>query len=169
MLSASSSVSARARRQSGPGVRRKRLLAPGPERHDERMSRDEGPPARWLYPFRKQDPLTLKWYRARWKASLEEIAAHGWKVDGPPMVIGRYGDTSAFMAHAKEDLRPLPPMGDLALPSPSDDERWLVTVFLRRYVTWCARRGHDERAMQAALLWREVQASDHVRVRVGLL
>lgn len=132
------------------------------------MSRDLEPPARRLYPFRKQDPLTLKWYRARWKAPLEEIAAHGWKVDGPPMIIGRYGHTSGFMDSGREDSRPPPPVSDLALPKPSDDERWLVTLFLRRYVTWCARRGHDLRATQAALLWREMRASDHDRARVGL-
>jgi len=28
------------------------------------------------YPFRKRDPLTGKWYRARWKASLAEIESH---------------------------------------------------------------------------------------------
>jgi len=35
-----------------------------------------------LYPFRKRDELTGKWYRARWKASLEEIAKLGGVVDG---------------------------------------------------------------------------------------
>jgi hypothetical protein len=127
------------------------------------MSRDDEPPARRLYPFRKQDPLTLKWYRARWKASLEEIAAHGWKVDGPPMIIGAHGDTSAFMSNARADPRPQPPMPDLAPPDLRDDELWLARLFLRRYVTWCARRGQEARARHASTLWRHLGRGSHPR------
>ena len=124
------------------------------------MSRDQEPPARRLYPFCKQDPLTLKWYRARWKASLEEIAANGWKVDGPPMTIGAHGDTSGFMSNVRADARPQPPMPDLAPPRAGEEERWLARLFLRRYVTWCARRGHHARALGASALWLRLGARD---------
>ena len=39
-----------------------------------------------LYPFRKRDPVTGKWYRARWMASLEDIERLGGIVDGEPEI-----------------------------------------------------------------------------------
>lgn len=105
------------------------------------------------YPFRKQDPLTGKWYRARWKASLEEIAENGWKVDGPPERHHAYGDTSGFMRRLGTDQRAPAPLDNVALPMPSDDERRLARAFLRRYVTYCARRGLDRKAEGARSLW----------------
>jgi hypothetical protein len=49
-----------------------------------------------LYPFRLCDRLTGKWYRARWKASLEDIEARGGVVDGPPEMYRQLGATSNF-------------------------------------------------------------------------
>ena len=41
-------------------------------------------------------------------------------------------------------------------------ERYLVLLFLRRYVTYCVRRGKTGPAAGAAALWREITA---VRLR----
>ena len=42
----------------------------------------------FLYPFRARNPLTGKWYRARYKAELREIAEHHaeWEIIGPPEI-----------------------------------------------------------------------------------
>jgi hypothetical protein len=42
----------------------------------------------FLYPFRPRDPLTGKWYRARYKAQQHEIAARyaEWEIIGPPEI-----------------------------------------------------------------------------------
>jgi len=44
--------------------------------------------ALFLYPFRTRDPRTGKWYRARYKAELYEIAARyaEWEIVGPPEI-----------------------------------------------------------------------------------
>ena len=42
----------------------------------------------FLSPFRARDPLTGKWYRARYKAERHEIAARytEWEIIGPPEI-----------------------------------------------------------------------------------
>lgn len=111
------------------------------------------------YPFRKQDPLTGKWYRTRWKASLEEIEANGWKVDGLPETTSVSGATSGFMRNLGADHRPPAPLDNVTVPHASDDERRLARAFLRRYVTYCARRGLERQARDAAVLWRTMAAN----------
>jgi hypothetical protein len=86
----------------------------------------------------EKDKLTGKWYRARWKASLDEISKPGGIVVAPPDTHGHLGATSGFQA-----LRTLPALADglelhphlAAMPRLDDLERSLVRVFLRRYVT----------------------------------
>jgi hypothetical protein len=109
-----------------------------------------------LYPFRKQDRLTGKWYRARWKASLDDIAAKGWEVDGPPESLSVHGDTSGFMRTLGGGSRPPAPLDNVRPPMPSADERALARTFLRRYVTFCARRGLNRQAFAAGTLWQNL-------------
>lgn len=42
----------------------------------------------FLYPFRARNPLTGKWYRARYKAQLCEIVERHaeWEIIGPPEI-----------------------------------------------------------------------------------
>ena len=42
----------------------------------------------FLYQFRARDPLTGKWYRARYRAQQHEIAARyaEWEIIGPPEI-----------------------------------------------------------------------------------
>ena len=50
---------------------------------------------------------------------------------------------------------PRPPGGDVdQAPTLDAGERWLVLLFLRRYVRWCARARRYAQAGGAARLWR---------------
>lgn len=52
-----------------------------------------------LYPFRFKDPITGRWVRARYRASLEDIAARyaEWDVTGEPVTYrGNQGHFSPF-------------------------------------------------------------------------
>jgi hypothetical protein len=110
-----------------------------------------------LYPFRRRDPLTGKWYRARYKVSADALAQHEgeWIVDGPPEVRRALGPTSGF--------QPGPPPATLLLhpqretpPAIDKLERFLALTFLRRHVTYCVRRRHFAQAQAAAKLHREI-------------
>ena len=59
-----------------------------------------------------------------------------------------------LVTHA-ELMRIEEPAPEMA-PEIDERERWLARVFLRRYVTWCARAGHQDRAEAAAVLYRRV-------------
>jgi len=114
-----------------------------------------------LYPFRKRDPLTGKWYRARYKASAAEIAEHDgeWIVDGAPEVYRALGSTSGFRPWQD----PPPPAQLLMHPQrelpPAIDalERFLALTFLRRHVTYCVRRRLFAQGQGAATLHRELR------------
>lgn len=115
-----------------------------------------------LYPFRKRDPLTGKWYRARWNASLAEIEASGgdWVADGPPVEFRSLGATSNFQPY-----RPATPRHEALHLHPQRDspatvdtlERFLAGVFLRRYATYCVRRRRYAQAQGAAELHLELR------------
>jgi len=117
-----------------------------------------------LYPFRLRDQLSGKWYRAGWKASLEDIEKLGGIVDGEPEIRGG-GEWAAGFRPYRDPPKPLPVDGLELHPQrnepPTIDaaERTLVLTFLRRYVTYCARRGQRRRAIAAAGLWRELSPS----------
>jgi len=113
-----------------------------------------------LYPFRHRDPLTGKWIRARYRATHEEIAARyaEWEVVGPPEIRDfeqrRGFHPFPLMTHA-EPARALDQAPDMQ-PLADACERFLLAVFLRRYVTWCARKRRMAQAEGAAELWRRV-------------
>jgi hypothetical protein len=124
----------------------------------------------YLYPFRYRSPLTGKWVKARYVAERHEIKAQHteWEIIGPPEIpeVGpnaRHFHPSRVIAHA--DLRRLqeqPPQTNPHLEQPpaiDPAERYLVALFLRRYVTYCARRKCVKQMHAAAGLYREVTAS----------
>jgi hypothetical protein len=108
-----------------------------------------------LYPFRYFDPVRNRWIRARYVAELHDIAARHkqWEITGPPEVRRRGGHYDSFnpfrkpAAHLPPDEEPPPDHGPTPDPPPVEQpppiedqfERFLVLLFLRRYVTWCAR------------------------------
>ena len=113
-----------------------------------------------LYPFRKRDPITGKWYRARYKVSAEEIAQHNgeWIVDGPPEVHRALGPTSGFHPWRRpQETSPLLIHPQREAPPAIDSlERFLALTFLRRYITYCVRRRRFARMQGAARLHREL-------------
>jgi len=116
-----------------------------------------------LFHFRFVDPVSGKWKRARYVATREEIAkrhAEGeWEIIGPPEVRGdepvrmfamdQQGTTFAASARIHDEAPQLE-------PSISDAERFILCIFLRRYVTWCARRRRFAAMQGAAELHRQV-------------
>jgi hypothetical protein len=129
--------------------------------------------SRELYPFRFKDPVTGKWVRARYRATLADIAARyaTWEVTGPASMpactsIG-FSPYRKVMPHAEWTRITEPPLQ--MHPALHDAlERALVQAFLRRYVTYCARRGRYAQMNGAARLLRAVQAAaSGPRVGIG--
>jgi|SRR6516162_8532981 hypothetical protein len=111
-----------------------------------------------LYPFRFRDPCTGKWVRARYVATLAELAARyrEWEIIGPAEVRGdepvqMFQPAPPRSAETSLELQP-----HLAMPPAIDaTERFLLRLFLRRYVTWCARRRRFAAMQGAARLFAE--------------
>jgi len=116
-----------------------------------------------LYPFRFKDPVTGKWVRARYRASVADITARyaTWEITGP--VTRPASPSSGF-----DPFRKLVAHADLARlsePPPDIDagpadavEAALLETFLRRYVTYCARRRRFAAMNGAAALLRSLRA-----------
>ena len=112
-----------------------------------------------LFPFRYRNPRTGKWIRARYRAERQELAARyaEWEIIGPPEIRDVDPDARYFSPHGNAmtdaELRRFSerPPELLTTPPPAVDglERFLLLVFLRRYVTYCARQ-HRFAAMNGA-------------------
>ena len=125
------------------------------------MPRRPSPVPPDLYAFRYRDSRTGKWVRARYRATPGEIAARHaqWELLGPPEArpdgpVRMFNPASKLITYAElMRLEDRPP--DLH-PTIADDERTLLCLFLRRYVTWCARSRRYARMQGAAALHRRV-------------
>jgi len=111
-----------------------------------------------LFPFRYRDELTGKWVHARYRAERHEIAGRykEWEITGAPEIRGDGGYTY-FSPHP-----PAQPavVGNIQRdPGLDRDERYLVLLFLRRYVTYCARRQRYAQMQGPALLFRNVRVA----------
>jgi hypothetical protein len=113
-----------------------------------------------LYPFRFIDPASGKRVQARDKASLADIAARHerWQVTGDAELRKGEGDTFKPWNALPWRTGPLPsdPEPDLN-PEIDDAERFLAMRVLRRYVTYCARRGRWKSMNAAAGLYRKLE------------
>lgn len=118
-----------------------------------------------LYPFRYRDPLTGRWINARYKATGEEIAArHGeWEITGPAEVRSPIdGPFKPYRVARDDELTRLEELAPQISPHldrpPAVDaaECSLIALFLRRYVTYCARRRRYAQMQGAAHLYREI-------------
>ena len=122
---------------------------------------DLQPPGVLLYPFRFVDPVMGKWTRARYVAELHEIAARHDRreITGPPEIrtpgVVMFSP-SAKLAPRVRLLVEEPPVEDPS--APKGLERFVLLAFLRRYVTYCARRGRYAAMNGAARLFAEVRA-----------
>jgi hypothetical protein len=121
-----------------------------------------------LFPFRYRDPLIGKWIRARYRADRHEIAARHTEFEtiGPPEIRDVDPDARYFTPHGNAmmdaELRRFserPPELLATPPAIDGSERFLLLVFLRRYVTYCARRRRFAAMNGAARLYAEVSAS----------
>jgi hypothetical protein len=133
------------------------------------------------YPFRFFDDVTGKWTRARYVAELHVIAERHEKWEDTGAHEIRSGDPTMFnrfrrpTAHLPPVEKP-PPDRDPPEREPPDNEppdppveeppaaikdgleRFLVLLFLRRYVTYCARRRRFAQMNGAARLYAELIA-----------
>ena len=117
-----------------------------------------------LYAFRYRDLRSGTWVRARYKATLAEIAERHaqWELVGSPEMraddpVRMFNPSSKLIPHAELmrmeekplDMQPILASGECAL----------LCTFLRRYVTWCARARQFARMQGAAALHRAVCGS----------
>ena len=124
-----------------------------------------------LFPFRFLDPVSGKWTRARYKAQRDEIAQRyaNYEITGPPEIRDGDPDSRRFTPHVERqagtttrhveasapELQP-----HLARPQAVDvGEAVLLQLFLRRYITFCARRGRFAAMNGAARLFAELKSS----------
>ena len=121
-----------------------------------------------LYPFRYRDPLTGKWVRARYMAEIDVIAERfaEWEITGPaehrvanPVAFNPYRNPipHAELMRLEEPAPKINPHLENP-PAINRVECFLVTVFLRRYITYCARRRRFVQMEDAARLHREISA-----------
>ena len=123
-----------------------------------------------LFPFRYRDPVTGKWVRARYRAELREIARRyaDYEITGPAEIrevdpaARRFTPHFKLMTNAELRIASEPPpelQPHLATPSAvTAPEAALVLLFLRRYVTWCARHRRFAAMNGAAHLYAELGA-----------
>jgi len=110
-----------------------------------------------VYEFRYIDRLSGKWVRARYKASIAELNAryNRWQTIGPPE-IRAIAPVQMFQTPPRVVEKPPELQPHLAMPPAIDStERFLLRLFLRRYVTWCARRARFKQMQGAARLFAE--------------
>jgi len=128
-----------------------------------------------LYRFRYRDPLTGRWVRARYMATVEDISQRyaTWELTGRAEVRrpidGWFSPHGKLVTHAELRRLEEPPLTinpHLDRPTGIDQvECALVGVFLRRYVRYCARRKRYAAMQGAALLHREVSEALLVTAR----
>jgi hypothetical protein len=116
-----------------------------------------------LYPFRYFDPVRKRWIRARYVAERHVIESSyaRWEITGPAEIrtpiegwLNPFRRSTMYSAH-------LPMNGQSPVEQSSIDdelERFLVLLFLRRYVTYCARRRRYAQMEGAARLHQKVVA-----------
>jgi hypothetical protein len=100
--------------------------------------------------------------RAQYRADRDEIAARyaEWEITGPAEIRDVEPDARYFTPHTspldaalrRSNERP-PELG----PAIDASEAFLLAVFLRRYVTFCARRGEYAAMNGAAVLYTNLR------------
>ena len=98
-----------------------------------------------LFAFRYRDPRTGKWVRARYRADPLEIASRyaEWEIIGPAEIRDVDPDALRFTPHRSPPDAVLQRQSERPpelQPAIDATEAFLLAVFLRRYITYCARR-----------------------------
>ena len=116
-----------------------------------------------LYAFRYRDPRTGKWIRGRYRADRDEIPARyaEWEIIGPAEIRDVDPGARYFTPHNSLDaaLRKYNERSPELEPAIDAAEAFLLAVFLRRYITYCARRGRYAAMNGAARLHSELGAT----------
>ena len=118
-----------------------------------------------LFPFSYRDPRTGKWIRARYVAELHEIRQRHaeFEIIGPPEIRDVDPDAGYFAPHFNvmmdAEMRRFRERPPELQPAIDAHEAFLVRTFLRRYVTYCARRQRFAAMNGAARLYAEASAS----------
>ena len=118
-----------------------------------------------VFAFRYRDPISGKWNRARYVATREEIEQRysEWEILRPAEIRDVDPKSRYFTPHshpldaALRQYSERPP--ELA-PAIDAAEAFLLAAFLRRYVTYCARRGRYAAMNGAARLFAEIASRD---------
>ena len=135
-----------------------------------------------LFPFRFRDPLTGKWKRTRYVAERHVIAERHaeFEIIGPPEIrdvdpnrrmhnpeLQRLGVAPRPKKDPPDEEPPIkdpPPQEPPVDDPPGEDpatlnglERFLLLVFLRRHITYCARRRRFAAMEGAARLYAELR------------
>jgi hypothetical protein len=151
-------------------------------------------PPRSYYPIRVFDDVTKKWVRALYVAELHVIAERyaQWEIIGPPEI--RTGSSAGSFNPFRPPVEHLPPVEE---PQPEKEppereppdnephnppveeptvedglvleetERFLLLLFLRRYVIYCARRRRFAAMNGAAKLFAEGRASEQAATSIN--
>ena len=114
-----------------------------------------------LFAFRYRDPRTGKWIRARYGATREDIAARyaEWEIAGQAEIRDVDPEARGFSPHARfklmmnSELRRFSERPPEVQPAIDATDAFLARLFLRRYVTYCARRGRFAAMNGAARLF----------------
>ena len=118
-----------------------------------------------LFPFRYKDPRTGKWIRARYVAELHEIKQRHaeFEIIGPPEFRDVDPEARYFAPHFNAmmdaEMRRFRERPPELQPAIDALESFLLQVFLRRYITYCARRRRFAAMNGAARLYSDVRAS----------
>src|SRR4030095_1843646 len=109
-----------------------------------------------LFPFRYRDPLTGKWVKARYLAERHEIVERykDWEITGPPEK--RADPANGYFRPYRANISAVSNVD--RYPGLDEPKRLLVLVFLRRYVTYCARRRRFAQMLGAAALFRAIHS-----------
>ena len=119
-----------------------------------------------LYVFRFRDPVTGKWVRARYRAAHDEIVQRyaEYEIVGSAEVRDGDPDAPRFTPHVERAAEPTEPRANVAEfqphlaqpPAIDSTEIALLQLFLRRYVTYCARRSRYASMNGAVRLFAEL-------------
>jgi len=146
---------------------------PGPDANADTLRQigapsNNGPmPRLELFPFRYRDPRTGKWVRARHRAERHEIAERygEWEIIAPAEIRDVDEDTRYFTPHRSPldaELRRYSERPPELRPAIDAVEAFLLAVFLRRYITYCARRRRYAAMNGAALLYCDLRFGGYV-------
>ena len=122
-----------------------------------------------LFPFRFRDPVTGRWVKARYRAERDEIERRyvEYEIVGPAEVRDGDPDAPRFTPHGERATAAVQEEAifaefqpHLAKPPAIDStEIGLLQLFLRRYVTYCARRRRYASMNGAVRLFAELNGT----------